>query len=126
MQNNIEISVNDVANLMGFRKVESIHHVGGYYYSGVFATGDFKAIDDYNTGVVQVRIMQAVVKGFAQVVISTIDDGVWQAYSNPTLKSQDIDNIVKDIRDEYGLVLPTEKEFNSLLSKYGLYGTYTG
>ena len=109
---------------MGLHKIEQ----EGYYgYHGVVCSGDFSSegLPDYGRGILELHIRISDCEICHQgVAISTIDDGVWQ--SSGDVDKAKIDAIAKKFTEEYGQVLPSEKEFNEFLRPFGLWGVNTG
>jgi hypothetical protein len=107
-----------------------------YRWNGVYGTGDFDAIHDYNAGILNVGIsvlLSAKDKYTVMFHICTIDDGGWQA---PDIK-EDYDKEAvlarsKEIAESFiqfmdgSTKLPTEKELNAHLMTIGLWGKNTG
>jgi len=116
----------EIEKLMGLRKIKSIHHTGGCYYEGTVSTGNFNALDDYGKGLLSLKIGQHNTHPNCKISISTIDDGVWQGFSNQLLEPNTIETITKEFTKTYGIKLPSEKEFNTFLNNYGIHGLYTG
>lgn len=116
----------EIEKEMGLRKKDSPHHTGGFYYEGVFATGDFKGVDDYGRGLLSVKISQLPPYPTNKISITTIDDGVWQGFSDEIFTPEIIEKLAKDFSDEFRNVLPTEEKLNKFLNKYKIHGLYTG
>lgn len=112
-----------IKNELGLKKYNETYlkDGDGYGYKGVVSTGDFTCIGDYGIGLLQIDIKNHL--KYSMVVITTIDDGVWQGYGN---KNIDVDKIAKEFDENFGVKLPTEKELNDFLSDYGIFGQYTG
>ena len=121
----MNLSIWDISDLLGLRKVATKDIISNNAYEGVFATGDFNCIFDYNVGLLQVNIKVPNNVNNIAITITTIDDGVWQGFAEDFSKV-DIDKLAFDITSNFGTKLPTEEEFNKLLSKYNIFGMYTG
>ena len=116
----------EIEKMMGLKKVKSPYHTGGCYYEGTMSTGDFRGVDDYNRGLLSLRISQHPAYPECKVSISTIDDGVWQGYGKELLSAETLEQLAQEITETYGIRLPSEEEFNQLLNRYGIHGLYTG
>lgn len=116
----------EIEKMMGLKKVESPHHTGGFFYEGTMSTGDFNGVDDYNRGLLSLKIFQHPLYPTCKVSISTIDDGMWQGYSDEIFTGEQIEALALDIIKEYGIRLPSEEEFNKFLNQYKIHGIYTG
>lgn len=118
----------EVENMLGLKKIESPYYVGGFYYEGVMVTGEFKGICDYNRGIVNVKIGEHKYPGVnkTKISITTIDDGVWQGFSDKTFTSDEIKNIVKEFMNKWRFVLPSESKLNEFLNKFNIHGLNTG
>ena len=112
-----------IRNELGLKKYNDTRLKDGYGYKGVVSTGNFTCIGDYGIGLLQINIKNQNDLKYPIVVITTIDDGVWQGYGN---KNIDVDKIAKNFDENFGVKLPTEKELNDFLSDYGIFGQYTG
>ena len=105
-------------------------------WEGVYGTGDFDNLFDYNAGLLKVFVSVSpestkLDKWVVMFGISTIDDGVWQAF-NIAMSKDDAFKKATDVAEGFikfqdrSKVLPTEKELNDFLMSYGLWGEYTG
>lgn len=111
---------------LGFKKVESNLYKDNYFYSGVFSSGEMRnVICDYNCGLLVLKIGNHIstYNNNLKLIISTIDDGVWQAYGN---KDVDLDFFVNNFHNTFGTILPNENDLNKFLEYYGIYGQYIG
>jgi hypothetical protein len=123
-------NISDIRDSLGFIPMPG-KRIG---YTGVFTTGNFEAIFDYDAGLLKVGIsitpcMERGSKNWHPIVsISTIDDGVWQAIHVLNFTMQECIDQIEKIHKEWlwKYKLPTEKELNFFLMRYGLFGEYTG
>lgn len=90
-----------------------------YRYDAIFKTGQFEGVYDYRAGILRISIYRS------GVSISTIDDGVWQAFASQGNTEIYFDKLLEVFNSLNG-VLPTESELNNLLEPIGLYGICTG
>ena len=111
-----------------------------YRWSGIYTTGLFDALFDYDAGILQVNISATIasIKGEERLFnvmfgISTVDDGGWQAldikcdYTEDEAKVR-INEIAKEFMEFMGrsTKLPREQLLNDFLMTLGLWGEYTG
>jgi len=93
---------------------------------GIFSTGDFDKLWDYDSGILEVCISPTLsddTSGYVPIVsISTIDDGVWIIRGSVSLSLEDCEIIVEKISAEWewGTRLPKEKELIDFLEPFGL------
>ena len=113
----------EIQKELGFRKIITNKSKCGYEYKGVFTTGNFTCIGDYGIGLLTLTITNPVKNEYPSVIVTTIDDGVWQGYGN---KQINIDEIISEFEKNFGVQLPSENEFNVFLNSYGIHGAYTG
>lgn len=90
-----------------------------YRYDAIFKTGQFEGVYDYRAGILRISIYRS------GVSISTIDDGVWQAFASQGNTEIYFDKLLQ-VFNSFNGVLPTESELNNLLEPIGLYGCFTG
>lgn len=102
-------------------------------YCGVFSTGDFDALYDYDAGLLQVSFtvvkQSQGEKGFCPLIaISTIDDGVWQAFAPNCMGLDECNQLIEKIANAWPwkTKLPSEKEINDFIMHFGMWGKYTG
>jgi hypothetical protein len=88
-------------------------------YDAIFKTGQFDGVYDYDAGILQISIYRS------GVSISTIDGGVWRAFTSQGNTEIYFDKLLQVFNSLNG-VLPTESELNKLLEPIGLYGCFTG
>jgi hypothetical protein len=121
-----EQTIWDVEKLMGLKQLPDLVIGNKSYvrYNGIVGTGKFDAMYDYGAGILEVSIRNNPPALHAGIAISTTDDGVWHSFGD--VDNDKIHTIAKDFIATYGKVLPTEYEFNEFLTKYGLYGMFTG
>ena len=93
-------------------------------WSAVFPTGKFEGVYDYGAGVVEVSVHLKHNDHKGVVSISTVDDGIWQAFSQTPIDEELAEKIIT-VFNQYG-VLPSEEELNNALAPLGLYGMCTG
>lgn len=115
------MDIHEISKELGFRKYESSGLKDGYGYKGVFGSGDFTCLGDYNTGLLAVDVKNG--EQYPVVTITTIDNGVWQGTGNRVI---DVDEFVIDFDKNFGLKLPTENILNEFLMKYNIFGFYNG
>ena len=111
---------------MGIKKIDSPNHTGGFIYQGTVSTGDFDGLYDYNRGLLYLRISQHLSYPQCKISISTIDDGVWQGFSDKIFTGEELETLSQDFIYNYGIKLPSEEEFNKFLNKYKIHGINTG
>ena len=116
----------EIENLMGLKKFDSSHHTGGFIYQGTMSTGDFRGVCDYGTGLLFLRVCQHPSYPQCKISISTIDDGVWQGFSDKEFTGEELEKLAQDIIHTYRKRLPSEEEFNNFLNKYKIHGVNTG
>ena len=116
----------EIEKLMGLKKFDSPYHTGGFIYQGTMSTGDFCGVGDYNRGLLFLKVSQHPSYPQCKISISTIDDGVWQGFSDKEFTKEELEKLAQDIIDTYGIKLPSEEEFNDFLHKYKIHGLYTG
>ena len=93
-------------------------------YSAVLATGEFgKCLHDYDAGILFVEVRHT---SDLAVIVSTMDDGVWQGFAKVALSPKDAHDLCREIENTWGGTLPHEEDFNALLSNYGIWGMNTG
>ncbi len=122
-------NIHDIAKLLGLKEDNE-----NYY--GTYITGDFNGIFDYDRGLLHISITSTYSGQFMYNVmfcISTIDDGVWQAWDSKCDYSLvGAEYRVKEIAEHFmghmgrGLKLPTEKILNEWLMEKSMWGTFTG
>ncbi|MGB3945285.1 MAG: hypothetical protein WBK76_00395 [Candidatus Saccharimonadales bacterium] len=119
----------DIQRELGLEKCED----GSY--TGTYTTGQFDQLHDYDCGLLQVKIGVVNIRNTRRVLfsISTIDDGVWQAWDAKTdYTKEEAQQRVEEIANTFSqrmngsLKLPTEKVLNEWLSHIKLWGEYTG
>lgn len=117
--------INEICDLLGLQIKSNNERICA---EGVLSTGEFgKTLFDYGRGLLEVTIYYSNYLNPDLVIsISTIDDGVWQAYAMEPLSKKQVDIIFKELKEQYPYKLPSEEELNSFLKTYGVYGTYTG
>jgi len=93
-------------------------------WSAVFLTGQFNGVYDYGAGIVEVSIHLQYNDYEGVVSISTVDDGMWQAFSQAPIDEELAKKII-EVFNQY-TALPTEEELNNALAPLGLYGMCTG
>jgi len=112
----------EIAKELGFKEIDSYGCI-----SGVFCTGKFDGLYDYNKGLLTVCINPyRIVKGKefqGSLNISTIDDGVWTAMMKLPIDPSELSS---ELKNAFGHILPTESELNLFLRKYGMYGVCEG
>jgi hypothetical protein len=124
----------EIIKLLGFK--DSSWN-GRCSFAGVFALGDFEELYDYHAGLVTARISTGWHSDFADKAsyipcfsISTVDDGVWQAFTSTTMSVKDSNKVVMQVINnwpiEWTTKLPTEKLLNDYLMQFGMLGKYTG
>ena len=130
--------VDDIAKKLGLKKV-------AHEYKGIMCTGQFDELFDYNYGFLFLCIRgDLFYPGYTKSTIETdtlvtfrlgtMDDGTWGAVKILKKTHPDMNEYMKnfikelagDFIDNYGHIMPTAKEANILLSKYGMYGIYEG
>lgn len=90
----------------------------------IWRTGKFE-LYDYRAGILQISFYPKMTEKYNGLMsISTIDDGGWVAICNQELTVKKCWEIAKALQTEYNGILPTEKELNDFLQKYGMYGTF--
>lgn len=117
-------------------KMLGITQQGDCNWSGVYTTGKFDALGDYNVGLLEVRISlyPSGPDGYTTLfTIGTIDDGLWQAFDvkNDYTREEAIERINKLATEFIAFLggstkLPTEKDLNEFLMKHSLWGEYQG
>ena len=110
-------------------------------FGAIRPTGKFDGNFDYNRGIMCLRIYTFITpcqKGnhtySARVLITNVDDGVWDANSKEFDNAADANKLTQAVYDgyrefertHYGKSLPTEKELNDVLMVHGLWGEFTG
>lgn len=129
------MSIYEITNLLGLK------HLSDYKWEGTYSTGKFDAIHDYDVGLLSVFMSIGVneedhTRFSIMFGIYNTDDGGWQAY-NPQISyatrleaSEELDKMaltfISYMEKHHGLVLPTEKELNTFLQQFNLWGEYTG
>lgn len=88
-------------------------------YEAIFKTGQFEGVYDYRAGILLVSIYPS------GVSISTVDDGVWQAFAAQGNTQIYCDKLL-ELFNTFDGVLPIESDLNELLEPIGLYGCFTG
>lgn len=121
--------------LLGFVKND---HPKITSYDGTFTSGEFvNALWDYNSGILYVSITSIVdtynketkeLRLMPLVAISTIDDGVWQAFTVESMSHVDANQLIEDIYAQWKwkYQLPSEQEMNEFLSQFKMWGENTG
>lgn len=119
----------DIEDLLGLKKTNR-------GWEGVYTTGQFDTLYDYDAGLLDVRIRSttADVKDRYTVLlsISTIDDGVWQAFDPSDYTKEEADQRAEEVAQTFikhmngSLKLPTEAKLNKWLMPLKLWGEYTG
>ena len=129
------MEIYEISNLLGLVKQE---HSKIAIYDGVFTTGDFgDVLFDYGRGLLNVTVSSIVdtynkktkeMRLLPFVAISTIDDGVWQAFRVEPMSQVDANQLVEDIyaKWEWKYQLPSEQEMNEFLSQFKMWGENTG
>lgn len=121
---NMESNMKDIWQLEAIVKEFATFTKQDGKYTAVFLTGDFDALFDYGRGILQVEIYVST-NHSGIIAISTIDDGVWQAYGPPI--TEDVaQQIIEIFKSFGGFKLPTEAKLNAALQTIHMYGTYTG
>lgn len=102
-------------------------------YEGVFSTGGFEGIGDYDAGVLGVRISYTKYNsgdvGYHPcVTIYTIDDGGWMATTPSPMSLEECTEVTQRVAEAWPwkTKLPTEKELNEFLQDFGMWGQLTG
>lgn len=120
--------LDEIESKLGFRK--RIHN-NQIFYEGVFVSGDFsQTLYDYGSGFLFATVSWTIGKENRMyvpfVAITTVDDETWRAFGNVDmpleLVKQETENIVRGWI--WNIILPTEKELNEYLDKYGMKGKY--
>lgn len=121
-------TINNLHNELGFEPINEVVKKGkpltthgGHRYEGIFCTGRFEGVHDYNKGFLKVKVSNPIDRSQPTLTITSVDDGVWNAYmksSNPI----DLAQFVKDFKDTFGVILPPARELNAFLAKYNMYG----
>jgi len=119
----------DVEGQLGLKKTKR-------GWEGTYTTGSFDALHDYDRGLLYVSICSPIsdILGRFTVLlsISTIDDGVWQAFDPGNYSIEEAEErgemVAKTFLEHMGrsLKLPTEAELNKWLMPLKLWGEYTG
>ena len=129
------MDIYEIAKLLGLVKKE---HPQIARYEGVFTTGDFgDVLFDYGRGLLDVTVSSIVdtynketkeMRLLPLVAISTIDDGVWQAFTGESMSQKDANQLVDDIYSkwEWKYQLPSEQEMNEFLRQFKMWGENTG
>jgi hypothetical protein len=123
-------SIWDIEEQLGLKKIDGA-------WAGTYTTGDFDALHDYERGLLYVKISPTMVAhpGVYSIMfsISTIDDGVWQAYDPVAdLTKEEAEKRVDEVAKAFlehmqrSLKLPSEEELNKWLIPMKLWGEYTG
>lgn len=103
--------------------------VNDYCISAIWLTGQF-SLFDYGAGLLNVSFYAKRENLYYQGVISisTIDDGVWQAYHEDVnfFTKEKCREIADDMYETFKGILPTEEKLNEFLSKYKVFGVHTG
>ena len=145
--NDKAMDINEILNFLGTHMGWKIHS-SGMRYEAVYFTGEFKGVYDYGAGLLRVGIVSILDydhylknkdnkkhkkeddRYMAMVTVSTIDDGVWQAEGRETFTLEDskkeLDRIYETLSEKLEKFLPSEKEFNEILTHLGYYGVCTG
>ena len=119
------MKINEIENLLGLRQVEDFNDKPNF--EGVLISGEFNlTLFDYNTGMLYVNIGNRNPNAKMIMTISTIDDGVWQAFYSGDVNSFDFKLFATKFTESYGNVLPTENQLNAFLETFNAYGLYTG
>jgi hypothetical protein len=130
-----KLRIYEIIKLLGLVKKKQPHIVS---YEGVFTSGEFvNVLFDYDVGLLHVTVSSIVdtydekIKEFRfipQVSISTVDDGVWQAFAVEAMSQEDANKLVEDIyaKWDWKYHLPSEQEMNEFLSQFKMWGEYTG
>ena len=128
----------DICELSNLLELVKQEHSQIARYDGVFATGDFgDVLFDYGRGFLDVTVSSIVdtynketkeMRLQPLVAISTIDDGVWQAFTVESMSQKDANQLVDDIYSkwEWKYQLPSEQEMNEFLSQFKMWGENTG
>ncbi len=103
-------------------------------YQGTFSTGAFDQLFDYDAGILFVAMRRVPAKPYSFMMsISTVDDGVWQAEdSKQDYTEEEADQRTEEITKAFlefqggSTKLPSEKDLNQFLQRFGIWGTYTG
>lgn len=123
-----DICILKVSEMLGLRKTKR-------GYRGVFCTGQFDNLHDYNVGLLELSIhFLEQQKGiFVYFSLSTIDDGIWSAWDSKPYKTVEEALVrIEEIKTRFELEmqnsksLPNESILNEWLIPLGLYGTYQG
>ena len=120
----------EMRDLLGLRRLSN----GSY--RGVFTTGEFDALHDYDVGLLSVYFSTSKgMNGMFGVLMSlgTIDDGNWQAFSSEQFKtSEEAQVIVEQVAQAFiafmgrSTKLTTENALNNFLMHHKMWGDYTG
>jgi hypothetical protein len=117
----INLNIWQITKELGLKKYNDSQLKDGYGYKGVISTGNFTCINDYGIGLLCIDIKNPSKLTYPIITITTIDEGVWQGYGD---KNIDIDQLVKDFNNTFGVKLPSENEFNNFLNNYNIFGQY--
>lgn len=129
------MDIYEIEKLLGLVKKENATITK---YEGTFTSGEFgEVLFDYNRGLLEVQISSTVesynketneFRLLPLVAISTIDDGVWQAFTVESMSQADANQLVEDIytKWEWKYQLPSEKEMNEFLRQFKMWGENTG
>lgn len=118
----------EIQKLMGLKKHA---HPKIIKYTGVFGTGGFESLGDYDAGLLRVNISVAPKsKELFQpyISISTIDDGGWHGSTVNTMTLEEANSLAEKVALNFPweTKLRTEKELNDYLMEFEMWGEYTG
>lgn len=117
------MTIHEIRKELGLKFLNHINIIA----EGVYSTDEFDGNYDYGVGLLLVKFRHSdTLNPTLVMTITTIDDGVWQAYSNKQFDKNDVTNIANMFSKEFETKLPSEKELNLFFKPYGVFGTYTG
>jgi len=139
-----KMDIYSIHNEMGLeKKIHKSDLNNIWKWSGVYSTGDFEGLFDYDAGILEVGI--SMTKSMTKHIsypaytimfhINTIDDGAWDACDRKEdYTEEEARNRMNEIAEAFisfmkeacGLKLPCEKDLNDFLSKFKLWGENTG
>lgn len=122
-----------VKNIWEIRDLLGLRH-SGRGYEGTFTTGAFDQLFDYDAGLLFVSMRRIPASPYSFMIsISTVDDGVWQAEDlKQDYTEEEADQRTEEIVNAFlkfmdgSTKLPSEKDLNQFLQKFGIWGRYTG